>query len=266
VPELTLEGQTLSYELHGDGDPVVILSNLVTDARFWPGPFIGKLTNAAYQVVPLQHQGPADTMERIVADFAAAIEHLDLAPAHLWGFSQGGMFAQELALARPDIVRSAVLMATVGRKFAYMRFIVDDFVPKMQALREREPEAAHAGMTLMTMLSFPPNILANDTLIGGILQLAKDMDPSSLDENAMKRSMGVTTAYEDRVAALAGIGVPCLVLSFAQDMNALAAGCREVAAAIPEARYVEIEGAAHAGIGTHTDEVVGHVLKFFADI
>src|SRR5260370_1397623 len=50
------------------------------------------------------------------------VEHLDRGPVALWGWSQGAMTAQELALARPDLVRCAVMMATRGRLSAYDRY------------------------------------------------------------------------------------------------------------------------------------------------
>lgn len=256
--------QRLSYEISGDGDPVVMLSNLAVQEQFWPAPFVGRLAGAGHTVVTLQHHGPSGELDRIVADMAASIEHLGLAPVHLWGYSQGAMFAQELALARPDLVRSATLMATVGRKTAYMRFLLEGFYRSFQAIREREPAAAQAADTMMLLLNFPPSTLANDAFVEMMIQMAASAGPMFAGD-AMERSEKVTTAYEDRLEALRGIKAPCLVLAFENDMNALAAGCREVADAIPEARYVEIAGAAHSGIATHTDDVFTHVLTFLAD-
>ncbi|MGH7856089.1 MAG: alpha/beta fold hydrolase [Candidatus Binatia bacterium] len=265
MSELEIGGQRLSYDAHGDGDPVFLLSNLAQDLSFWPNPFVGKLNDNGYRTVVVQHLGPAADLGRIVADFAQLIETLEMGPAHLWGYSQGGMFAQELALARPDLVRSAVLMATIGRKAAYMRLLFK-FVRHIEALREREPDIAEDAQALITLLNFPPKTLANDALVEMITTFARDSAESLFSGDAIERSAAVSEAYENRLEALAGIRVPCLVLAFGSDMNALAAGCQEVADAIPGARYVEIEGAAHSGIGTHGQDVLDTVLKFLADV
>ena len=51
----------------------------------------------------------------MVADTAALIESLDAAPARIVGVSMGSYIAQELMVARPELVTAAVLMATRGR-------------------------------------------------------------------------------------------------------------------------------------------------------
>lgn len=51
----------------------------------------------------------------MVADTAALIETLDIAPARVVGVSMGAFIAQELMVVAPELVSSAVLMATRGR-------------------------------------------------------------------------------------------------------------------------------------------------------
>ncbi|MGV0803766.1 alpha/beta hydrolase, partial [Mycolicibacterium elephantis] len=60
-------------------------------------------------------QASGFTIETMVADTAALIEKLDAAPARLVGVSMGSFIAQELMLARPELVDRTVLMATRGR-------------------------------------------------------------------------------------------------------------------------------------------------------
>ena len=55
------------------------------------------------------------TTQTMVADTAALIESLGAAPARIVGVSMGAFIAQELMVARPELVRAAVLMATRGR-------------------------------------------------------------------------------------------------------------------------------------------------------
>jgi pimeloyl-ACP methyl ester carboxylesterase len=70
--------------------------------------------------------------------------------------------------------------------------------------------------------------------------------------------------YQDRLTALAGIRVPCLVIAFELDLCTSAALCAEVASAIPDCRYVEIAGAGHGGTFEKPDEINAVLLEFFA--
>ena len=54
-------------------------------------------------------------LDTLAGDVIALIESLDPGPVHLLGFSMGGMVAQRVALKRPDLLRSLVLMNTAAQ-------------------------------------------------------------------------------------------------------------------------------------------------------
>ena len=79
------------------------------------------LRAAGYRVVTFDNRGVgattnADgfTVATMVADTAELIEKLDHAPVRLVAVSMGSYIAQELMLARPELVSQAALMATRG--------------------------------------------------------------------------------------------------------------------------------------------------------
>src|SRR5260370_40404237 len=61
-------------------------------------------------------------------DAADVIEHLGLAPCRVAGLSLGAFITQELALARPDLVRGAVMMGTMGRQDGFRRAVTRSWV------------------------------------------------------------------------------------------------------------------------------------------
>src|SRR5580692_1431635 len=103
------------------GAPLVVLIHAVgVDLTYWGDQI--EVLQASYDVVaydlpghggsarPAKGFGFADaaaTLARVIADANAG-------PAHIVGLSVGGMIAQNLALARPELVRSLALVDTIS--------------------------------------------------------------------------------------------------------------------------------------------------------
>lgn len=108
---------TLHYRfLPGDGMPVVFLNSLGTDLRIWDDVVAGLPSGLSVLCLDkrghgLSDDGPSD-VDQLVDDVAALMDHLGLTGALICGVSVGGMIAQGLAVARPDLVARLVLCCT----------------------------------------------------------------------------------------------------------------------------------------------------------
>jgi pimeloyl-ACP methyl ester carboxylesterase len=219
------------------------------------------LNKAGYETVTFDNRGipPSDSpagdysIAEMVADAVGLIEALDLGPCHLVGASMGAMIAQELALARPDLVRSAVLLATRSRADVFRRTqsAVD------RALREsgaRLPPKYEAVRTALEMLS--PRTLNDDDAISTWL------DVFELSGGTAYGQLAAVEAQGDRRAALRGITVPCRAIAFSDDLNCPPHLVREVADAIPGCDLVEIPDAGHIGYLERPDALNAAVIQF----
>jgi pimeloyl-ACP methyl ester carboxylesterase len=65
---------------------------------------------------------------------------------------------------------------------------------------------------------------------------------------------------------LADIDVPALVACFEHDLLFPPAGGRNAAAAIPHGSFVEIPGAAHAGLMTHPELCIDAIVNFIESV
>jgi pimeloyl-ACP methyl ester carboxylesterase len=108
-----INGVELYRELTGEsGQPLVMVHGSWVDHHDWDA--VVPLLSRSYRVLTYDRRGHSrserptggDSIHDDVADLAALIDELDLAPAHIVGNSLGGSIALQLAMERPEMVRS----------------------------------------------------------------------------------------------------------------------------------------------------------------
>jgi pimeloyl-ACP methyl ester carboxylesterase len=122
VPSVHVNDLTLYFEELGspDAQPLVLLHGAGGRIDDPVGGWAGLAPSFAehFHVVMVEHRGhgrtdnPAGfmTFEQIGDDVAALLEHLDLAPVHVAGISDGAVVALDFALRRPKATRSIVVL------------------------------------------------------------------------------------------------------------------------------------------------------------
>jgi pimeloyl-ACP methyl ester carboxylesterase len=109
-------GLKMYYEIHGAGQPLVLLHGAFSAISTSFGSLLPELAKSR-QVIALELQGhgrTADidrplTIEQMADDTAAALEHLGIAQADFFGYSMGAGVALHVAIRHPGIVRKLVL-------------------------------------------------------------------------------------------------------------------------------------------------------------
>jgi len=114
-----VNGLKMYYEVHGSGDPVVLLHGaFMTITNNWTD-WIGELSKTR-KVIAVEMQGhgrTADiardiTSENLADDVAALLDHLKIPRADLIGYSMGGGVAMQCAIRHPDKVRKVVVISS----------------------------------------------------------------------------------------------------------------------------------------------------------
>src|ERR1700722_11359168 len=117
-----VNGLKMYYEVHGSGQPVVLLHGaFMTITSNWDG-WIGELAKTR-KVIAVEMQGhgrTADiprefTSENLADDVAALLRYLKIPRADLIGYSMGGEVAIQCAIRHPDKVRKAVIISSTFR-------------------------------------------------------------------------------------------------------------------------------------------------------
>ena len=116
MPKLTIGRQELHYLQRGGGEPLLLIMGMSGTHLAWGDPFLDELA-ADFSVIAYDHRGVGRssrveepfTLAELADDAAALLDGLEIESAHVLGVSMGGMIAQELALRRPEMVRTLVI-------------------------------------------------------------------------------------------------------------------------------------------------------------
>jgi 2-succinyl-6-hydroxy-2,4-cyclohexadiene-1-carboxylate synthase len=194
----------------------------------------------------------------VEADLTLGAELLGRAggPATYVGYSMGGRLALRLAIDRPDLVRSLVLIgATAG---------IDD--PEERARRRRSDEALADRIEAIGVARFLDEWLAQD-LFSGLPD-----DPDERQARLTNTAAGLASSL--RLAGtgtmdppwwdeLSGIAAPTLVLAGEHDRKFTVLGARLAEAIGADAEFEAVPGAGHAA-HLHAPERVSRLIAAHA--
>jgi 3-oxoadipate enol-lactonase len=245
------DGCRLFHELRGPeaGPPLLLLEGLGGDIPGWRRniPHFAQ----RYRVIAYDFRGNGRSdkpfgqlsIGTLVADTFGLLAHLGVDSAHVYGQSMGGMVGIEMALARPDEVRSLVLGAShAGRRRA------TPVGPSGRVPKDKPYLALYAE----GFAREHPDHIAEDILVGS-------QNPQPL--HASRRQWEAVDGWNawHRVAE---ISVPTLVLHGTDDRLVSAENARRMAEAIPGAALVLLEGAGHVFHSEFADDADAAVLAF----
>ena len=240
---LELEGRQLSYTDTGSGRPLVFVHGVGTSGQIWADDLAPLAADCRLIVYDRRGYGassasPRDWVEHR-ADAEALIEALSAAPAVLVGYSGGAMVALPLALERPELVSSLVLLdPAFDLKHCRTAGLVKA-VLGAQARRRLFGERRGAEHWMQYVGSYPTGGSAfektspdrRERLLSNASAVFDDYASSGADAIEMSR--------------LAGIGVPVTLIEAALSPPFLRRSCRRLKQLLPQASTVTLEQSGH---------------------
>jgi 3-oxoadipate enol-lactonase/4-carboxymuconolactone decarboxylase len=235
------DGVALEVLKEGAGDPVVLLPGLGTDVSA----FVRQTPRLAerfvvYGVNPRgvgQSDAPDDEVyevARTAADAAACYE----GAAHVVGASLGSAVAIELALTQPERVRSLTLLTPFVEATPRLLAVSEGW---HRVAAEASPAALAAALLPWFFSSgFLADEAARGRTLRGLAQTLARVPAATLE----RMTRGLAAWVGTRTHDLAKIAVPTLVVAAGEDL--LTPDAARIAAAIPGAKCVVVEGAGHA--------------------
>jgi pimeloyl-ACP methyl ester carboxylesterase len=113
-----VHGLQLYYEIHGAGEPLILLHGGVGAIQMFGEVLPSLAQNRRVVAVDLQAHGRTADIDRplsfelMAGDIAALIKHLGIEEADVMGYSLGGGVALRTAIQHPEVVRKLVLVST----------------------------------------------------------------------------------------------------------------------------------------------------------
>jgi len=261
----------LYYEDHGTGQPVLLIHGYPLDGRSWEKQ-TAALLDAGYRVIAYDRRGFGLSSKPTVgydydtfaADLNTVIETLDLNDVALVGFSMGtGEVGRYLGTYGSKRIAKAAFLASLEPFLLH----TDDNptgVPSdvFEGIEKTATEDRYAWFK-----DFYANFYNLDENLGSrISQAVVDASWNVAIGSAPIAAAGVVQSWlTDFRADIEKVDVPSLILHGTADrILPIDATAREFTKRLPDAEYVEIEGAPHGLLWTHAAEVNAALLGFLA--
>jgi 3-oxoadipate enol-lactonase len=118
MPYTNVGSQTICYEEHGSGHPLLLIPGLSNSRLTW-----WKQTeefSKKYRVIEMDNRDAGDsslgagpyTIGDMAEDAAGLIRNLSIGPVHVIGWSMGGFISLELTVRHPELVERLILVST----------------------------------------------------------------------------------------------------------------------------------------------------------
>lgn len=264
MPFQKVSGAKLHYEITGDGAETIVFSHglLMSGAMFADQ---AAALAPDYRCICYDHRGQGQSeiteggydMDSLAVDAAELIEALDAAPCHFVGLSMGGFVGMRLALTRPELLRSLVLMDTSAdpepNRKPYRRLA---FVGRWLGFRP----VVDRVMKIMfgrTFLEDPAKAARREHWRRHLL---------SLDRRGTYRAAHGVIDRDGVYDRLGRIATPTLILVGEEDVATVPEKSERMRDAIPGARMIRIPGAGHSSSIEQPEGVTEAIRTFLGSL
>jgi 3-oxoadipate enol-lactonase len=247
MPKVQVRDVNLNYDLHGNGEPLLMIMGLGASSAAWDPELLEDLARI-FRVITFDNRGTGQSdkpdapysIEMFADDAAGLLDKLNIRRAHIFGVSMGGMIAQEFSLRHPS--RTATL--TLGCTTAGGTHSVPPPPESLKVLTApREGVAPEEVIRRGWPLGYTAKYIAENraALEASIPRLLKYPTPPYAFQRQLEGTYTLKTY--DR---LPQIKEPTLVITGAEDVLIPAKNSEIIAAQIPGAKLHLIANAGHA--------------------
>lgn len=248
------------------GTPLVLLVHLAAVMDNWDPRVVDGLA-AKHHVIAFDNRGvgastgaPANSMKQMADDAITFIKAKGFEKVDLFGFSMGGMIAQEIVLKQPQLVRKLILTGTGPAggpgissvagvaNYDLLRAIFTRQDPKQFLFFTRTPNGIAAGKAFLQRL-----------------QERTENRDKAISFGAYMAQLQALKAWGEKPAAdLSVIKQPALVANGDHDRMVPTSNTYDLAKRLPNSELVIYPDAGHGGVFQYHEDFVPKALAFLA--
>ena len=273
-----VNGIKLCYDVHGNGDPVILIHGFSDRKEHWRAQ-VGDLSKN-FKVIRLDNRGAGKSdrpdgeysMEVYASDVGGLIENLGLGRAHIIGHSMGGMISQNLAILYPNKVNKLILLNTFpGLKppgqpiedvismqresaIAGQEAILKD--PNNAFVDGAKPSYSRKFWKLMK--ENPQQKFHGIWSVEDLIDEKINYGPTAIDLSNQSHAISTHNTYE----RLHEIKNEVLIISAEKDKSCPVSMGEKILELIPNSTFIVIEGAAHQDILERAPEINKYIIDF----
>lgn len=243
MPRIRVNGIDMYYEIHGQGEPLVLIAGLAGDHTNWLE--LVEQLQGRFRCLVFDNRGMGQsdrpemeyTTQLYANDTAQLMQATGFHAAHIVGLSMGACIAQELCLAFPDTVLSLVLVSGWARPDNYFRELIRLWIWLAENAGPETPWL-FGNLWSFSHRMYNENPHKLQALMDGIRD-------AGLSVPAFVRQARSLVTH-DAFARLSGVRAPCLVLVGSHDILTPPVLSEELNQAIPGSQLRILPGLAHA--------------------
>ncbi|RUF23380.1 alpha/beta hydrolase [Pseudomonas aeruginosa] len=248
------------------GTPVILLTHLAAVLDNWDPRVVDGIA-AKHHVVAFDNRGigastgsPANSIEQMADDAITFIKARGFKQVDLFGFSMGGMVAQEIVLKEPQLVRKLILTGTGPAggpgissvagvaNYDLMRATFTGQDPKQYLFFTRTPKGIEAGKAFLKRLQERTANRDKEIAVGAyVAQL-----------------QALSAWGQKRPADLSVVKQPALVANGDDDRMVPTSNTYDLAKRLPNSELIVYPDAGHGGIFQYHEDFVPKALAFLA--
>lgn len=265
MPKIKVNDINMYYEVHGQGEPLVMIAGFSADHFTWL-PAVEILKNS-YQCILLDNRGAGQTdvpdapysIQQMSEDVMMLCHGLGLKQAHFIGSSMGGFILQKLAHDFPGLVKSAVICNSATTINCVFHLYV---AAQYELLQAKAP--LPALLKASSCWAFSYQFLTQPGMMDQLVELnLQNPFPFSLQGYAGQYA--ALDAFNSR-AWVSGIKVPVMVMGADQDLIFNERDIRDLANHIPGATYCHFDQCGHLPMIEYPEKFAALVQEFVAKI